>query len=94
MQGASTAACFRFELSFFLQSWGAQDIVVCLLLQMMSNKNTDPKWMTEANRISVLVPPAAAAKTSKDLPVRPQQQQRLLVQASLDSEVLYKLVAV
>lgn len=50
--------------------------------------------MTEANRISVLVPPAAAAKTSKDLPVRPQQQQRLLVQASLDSEVLYKLVAV
>ncbi len=69
--------------------------MVCLLLQMMSNKNTDPKWMTEANRISVLVPPAAAAaKTSKDLPVRPQQQQHLLVQASLDSEVLNKLVAV
>jgi hypothetical protein len=38
------------------------------IAEMMSNKNTDPKWMTEANRISVLVPPAAAAKTSKDLP--------------------------
>jgi hypothetical protein len=64
------------------------------IAEMMSNKNTDPKWMTEANRISVLVPPAAAAKTSKDIPVRPQQQQHLLVQASLDSEVLNKLVAV